>query len=258
MDVIRYLQAQYPSLKHGQITGHEHIAPDRKTDPGPFFDWKRLSASLDQKLPARACLEEKEEIFPETIIDFLRHGEPVEGKMYRGGETEHPLSEKGWQQMWTSVQPHVDGVFWDAVISSPMSRCAEFAEKLCEKYSLHLEIKEGFKEASYGCWEGFTPAEIEAKDAEGYWAFFADPVNHRPAGSEPIGAFSQKIKLEFDQLLSDYEGQHILLVSHLGVARAILAYILSSPLAGQQLIDLPFAGMLRVINDRKGLRVLFR
>lgn len=26
------------------VTGHQHIAPDRKTDPGHFFDWHRLSA----------------------------------------------------------------------------------------------------------------------------------------------------------------------------------------------------------------------
>ena len=28
------------------VTGHETIAPGRKTDPGPFFDWARLCASL--------------------------------------------------------------------------------------------------------------------------------------------------------------------------------------------------------------------
>ncbi|MFC3109089.1 1,6-anhydro-N-acetylmuramyl-L-alanine amidase AmpD [Undibacterium arcticum] len=35
------LQARY---RLTDVTGHEHIAPGRKTDPGPFFDWQRYRA----------------------------------------------------------------------------------------------------------------------------------------------------------------------------------------------------------------------
>ena len=42
-DVIDALLAAYPSLSREHITGHEHIAPARKTDPGPGFDWSRLA-----------------------------------------------------------------------------------------------------------------------------------------------------------------------------------------------------------------------
>lgn len=55
--IIRQLHHAYPSLKKGNITGHEHIAPERKTDPGPFFDWQRLSIALDKDLPANALLQ---------------------------------------------------------------------------------------------------------------------------------------------------------------------------------------------------------
>ena len=52
---IKSLLKHYPSLSASAITGHEHIAPGRKTDPGPFFDWLRLSKTLSKKLPAQAC-----------------------------------------------------------------------------------------------------------------------------------------------------------------------------------------------------------
>ena len=48
------LASAYSSLSLQRITGHEHIAPGRKTDPGPFFDWQRLGKTLAVELPAAA------------------------------------------------------------------------------------------------------------------------------------------------------------------------------------------------------------
>jgi AmpD protein len=41
--LLRALRRQYPIT---QVVGHEHVAPGRKMDPGPGFDWAALHASL--------------------------------------------------------------------------------------------------------------------------------------------------------------------------------------------------------------------
>jgi len=41
-DLITALRVRYPEIDADAITGHCDIAPQRKTDPGPAFDWPRL------------------------------------------------------------------------------------------------------------------------------------------------------------------------------------------------------------------------
>ncbi len=40
------LRNQYPAITEQALCGHSDIAPGRKTDPGPCFDWDRLNTLI--------------------------------------------------------------------------------------------------------------------------------------------------------------------------------------------------------------------
>jgi AmpD protein len=43
------LRKQYPAIGDDALCGHSDIAPGRKTDPGPKFDWDKLEDTIKQQ-----------------------------------------------------------------------------------------------------------------------------------------------------------------------------------------------------------------
>jgi AmpD protein len=47
--LTRTLRAVFPAIRAEAIVGHSEIAPGRKTDPGPHFDWARYRAAVSMR-----------------------------------------------------------------------------------------------------------------------------------------------------------------------------------------------------------------
>jgi AmpD protein len=52
VELIAALIEAYPSLSPEHLVGHSDVAPGRKSDPGPYFEWPRLRAQLTERLSA--------------------------------------------------------------------------------------------------------------------------------------------------------------------------------------------------------------
>ncbi len=185
---------------------------------------------------------------PSTLIDLIRHGEPVGGTRYRG-HTDDPLSEKGWSQMRASVGDHKP---WDRIISSPLLRCAEFAEEVAKRHAIPMQTDERFKEIYFGPWEGKTGEELLQLDKDCLQRFWSDPVNNMPAGAETIAEFEQRVLAGWDELTQQYNGQHILLVGHGGMMRVILSHVLGMPRAHMFRLSVKYAAISRIRLDDYG------
>lgn len=185
----------------------------------------------------------------ETIIDFIRHGQPEGGSVYRGHGIDDPLSELGWQQMWLAVG---ESAPWQQIISSPMLRCRAFAEALAEKHQLPVSIDERFKEVGFGSWEGRNRSEIKQNNRAEYDAFYHDPVNSRPVGAEPIATFTHRVSQALADTIQHYQGQHCLVVAHAGVIRAIVAHVTHAAPIGLYRIQVKNAGISRIRQTQYG------
>lgn len=185
----------------------------------------------------------------ETVIDLIRHGEPVGGYRFRGHHIDDPLTEKGWSQMWTAVDNYSA---WQQIITSPLQRCQQFARALAERHGIPLVVEPRFKEVGLGCWEGLSHDEIKLGRADEYQTFLNDPVNHRPQGAEDLAEFIKRVGSAYDEIIEKDHSKHCLIVTHAGVIRAIITRIVHAGPAGLYRIKINNGGITRMRHTETG------
>ncbi|SEN39971.1 alpha-ribazole phosphatase [Pseudomonas sp. ok272] len=152
-------------------------------------------------------------------LDVLRHGETELGGGLRGS-LDDALTAKGWEQMRAAV---MDRGPWDCLVSSPLQRCARFAEALGAHLQLPVTLDPDLQELHFGLWEGRSAAALMETDADALGRFWADPYAFTPPQGEPVTAFSTRVLAGVERMRQAYAGQRVLLVSHGGVMRLLLA-----------------------------------
>lgn len=129
------------------------------------------------------------------------------------------------------------------VFSSPLSRCVQLAETLSDDVKTDKRLQELY----FGDWENQLFDNIEPTALQQWTDNFATAA---PPNGETFGDLYQRVGAFWQELLKT-EAEQVVIVTHAGVIRALLARVLNLPLenAFQFRIDAGSAHKLRCVDD---------
>ncbi|WP_444957858.1 histidine phosphatase family protein [Microbulbifer sp. ZKSA002] len=189
-------------------------------------------------------------------IDLLRHGACEGGNIFRG-QIDVPLTSEGREQMLRGLA-ELDGS-WDRIVTSPLQRCQRFAAQLAREKKLPITEVPDIREIGFGDWEGQSVDKIWTEQRAQCEAWGRDPEKHAPPGGEPFPVFRSRVLQAIDNLAQQYSGESLLLITHGGVIKLLLAYAnnwLPVKMISLQ-VNYGFAASLRYDSDNKSFTVSY-
>ena len=182
-------------------------------------------------------------------IDLLRHGETEGGNRFRGS-TDDPLTSTGWEQLNAAVERSNRN--WDCIITSPLQRCAAFAESVAQQYQRPITYDERFQEMHFGEWEGRSAAELFETDPDALTRFWEDPLHNTAPAGEALTDFQSRVLEAWQELVNGHTAKRVLLVTHGGVIRVLLCDLLKRPLSNLLSFEVKHASLHELQLDRHG------
>lgn len=164
-----------------------------------------------------------------TRLYLIRHGETEWNAIGRfQGWTDIPLSEKGLKQAELLGKRFEHGkIPVDAIYASPLIRAQQTAKPIAEATGLPVTLNEHFKEINYGEWDGMTFQELKATYGADFMRFMKEPHKFTFPGDGSFELVTERVKLGLQEVLGEAnKGKNIVLVSHGGIIRLTLFYLM--------------------------------
>jgi broad specificity phosphatase PhoE len=177
-------------------------------------------------------------------VYYLRHGETdwnVAGRLQ--GRRDVPLNTRGRAQ-----GTHCGGILRDLFardgrdpvdldyVSSPLGRARQTMELARAALGLPPDgyrVEPQLAEISFGEWEGFTIAQLHARDPQRIAAREHDKWHFLPPGGESYVMVSARMRVWHENLARD-----TVAVAHGGTARGLMAYLGIAKPAAAPLVDI--------------------
>lgn len=161
-----------------------------------------------------------------TEIYLIRHGESTMNKENRYyGWLDAPLTELGKEQL-KGLKDFMEKQNIEYVISSPLSRALNSASLSTGREEVDIIIEERIKEMNFGIWEGLDIKELQTQHKELWNMWCNEWKKTRIPDGESFEDFYNRVANFIREAIKKYKGKRICIVSHQGVLRIILSYLI--------------------------------
>lgn len=168
---------------------------------------------------------------PRTRFVLLRHGQTEHSAEKRySGSSDPQLTELGWKQARRAAEAVSKLGQIDRIIASPTTRTQETASACAEALGVtagDVVTVDGFREVDFGDFEGLTRDEAQKKYPDEFAAWQASTTQAPPNG-ESISALHRRITRARLKLQEEYEGETVLVVTHMTPIKSVIRQALES------------------------------
>jgi alpha-ribazole phosphatase len=139
------------------------------------------------------------------------------------------------------------------IIASPLSRCTSLAELLGQPF----KTDERLLEVDFGAWENRRFDQLDQIQVK-HWA--DNFVTVSPPGGENFKELCDRVGRFWEELLANQQAGQVLIITHAGVIRALLAHVLQLPPANafKFRVDAGSLHKLECVDDYTYIRYLNR
>ncbi len=154
---------------------------------------------------------------------LIRHGETSWNKETRfQGQVDILLSERGIEQA-EALSKRLAGRQFAACFSSNLSRARETAAIVAKPHNIPVKAVPDLQEMNFGYWEGLTVEEIRQKYDRESADWWSRPLENRVPGGETLIELAERSVRAVKTIVQQYPEEQVLLVTHGGVIRCIVA-----------------------------------
>ncbi len=161
-----------------------------------------------------------------TIIILVRHGECKGNRegLFRG-RSDFPLNEAGLSQA-NELAKEIKSFKPIRIFTSPLSRARQTAEAISKECQIEVEERAGMNNIELGPWEGRPKKYISEKYPEQWQLWLNEPEKLMIPEMETLDQVQQRAKKDLNDLIKQFPGKTIVIVSHRAVLKPLIAYCL--------------------------------